>query len=158
MALNETDVNVFKVIYQKALEEGSEILPAKELGINEIDLADSLEMLSRYRYVDLSLSTVGSSTINSAVIRITPNGFYEYASQFDKAKYALFGLVADQMINKKVSDSNVMAKSLNISALMIQLILHYFRDIGELKIFEYADGRIEIDHIGVEFKRKFSKM
>ena len=107
MGLNETDVRVFKAIYQKALEKGSDILPAKDLGISEINLTDSLEMLNRYRYVDLSLSTIGSTTI-----RITPTGFYAYASQFDEAVYALFGLVADQIINKKKDDSIEIAKSL----------------------------------------------
>jgi hypothetical protein len=152
MTLNDMDAKIFKAIYQKTLENGTEILSAKDLGINEIDLTDPLEMLSRYNYVDLSLSTIVSATI-----RITPTGFYAYASQFDKAKYALFELVADQIINKKEYNSNMIAKSLNISTLIIHLILHYFRDIGELKISEYMDGRIEIDHVGVELKRKYQK-
>jgi hypothetical protein len=152
MALNETDMKVLKAIYQKTLEKNSDIIPAKDLGINEIDLTDSLEMLSRYNYIDLSLSTIGSNTI-----RITPKGFYKYTTQFDKAKHALFELVVDQIINKKEYNSNVITKSLNISALITHLIIHYFSDIGELIITEFMDGRIEIDHVGVELKRKYQK-
>lgn len=152
MGLNETDVRVFKAIYQKALEKGSDILPAKDLGISEINLTDSLEMLNRYRYVDLSLSTIGSTTI-----RITPTGFYAYASQFDEAVYALFGLVADQIINKKKDDSIEIAKSLKIPALTIHFILYYFRDIGELDISEMLGGRIVIHRVGVGLKREYQK-
>ena len=152
MTLNETDLKVLKAIYQKTLEKNSEMIHAKDLGINDIDLTDSLEILSRYNYIDLSLST-----IDSTIIRITPTGFYEYTTQFDKAKHALFESVADQIINKNEYSSDIITKSLTISALIIHLILRYFRDIGELKISEYGDGRIEIDHVGVGIKRKYKK-
>lgn len=152
MGLNEADVKVFKAIYQKALEKDSDILSSKDLGISEIDLTDSLEMLNRYRYVDLSLSTVDSATII-----ITPTGFYNYARLLDKAVYALFGLVADQIINKKKRDSIEIAESLNISALAIKFILYHFKDVGELDISELMGGRIVINNVGVGLKREYQK-
>lgn len=149
----EKDEKIFKAIYQRALEKGSDIISGKELGIDKEDLADSLEMLTRYQYVDLSLSALGGPI----TIRITPIGFNAYANRYDKTKYAQFGLVADQIINKKSYDSNVIAESLSMPPLIIRLILHYYRDIGEIRIFEYLNGRIEIAHVGVGLKRGYQE-
>ncbi len=134
-------------------EKGSDIISDRELGIkNEEDLADSLEMLSKYGYADLSLSTPVSYTI-----KITPSGFESYTKRYDAAKHALFGSVADQIINKKINNSDEIARSLNLPSMIISLILHYYEDTGQLKITEFLNGRIEIDHVSVEFKRAHKK-
>lgn len=153
--LARVDNIVLRLACEQAIEEGDfasgpDILwnQVEPLGISQQDFEDSLRILDQYRFIE---GFKGGDRI--IAFTITLYGFHEYAKAFLSDIDSILNGVIARIVNDQMTDSQVIARSLEQPHLIVEYILKLLANNDKLVTSEPIGRSIYVADISPELKR-----
>jgi hypothetical protein len=157
--LTPIDTSVLKLCCKKAIEIehiligiGDIISKSGEINISDSDIHESIDILGRKGYLDVSYSNAGISHFS-----ITLLGFDKYARVFIPNYRNVVEQVVSTIINKDMTQNRFLCSELNMPIRIIDHILFVLKSKNLLDISKSYAGYeiINIHNISPELERMF---
>jgi len=154
--LMKTDNIVLKLSCEYALKEDDRVLtPEKVFGENgspiipESELVESLEVLDREGYIELS-RTIGAGFSH---YQLTTHGLDEYATAYLQSYHETQTNIISLLVNENVASNTQLVKKLNQPPLIIDHVLDLLELNGHVNLSKMIGGFIRVYNISPSLKR-----